>query len=295
MTNVNEMCHTIPYFVPQSCFLQTSTAILSSPPLTCRISGIIGFELLLQPRCMIPQPRVYGMASSFLSRMFLVFWEEKKCHYHQFILTDWAGRLELSSFLLSTFLTLNCLQCQYQPLCLLTVTVFGISRGWVQVARSHRLTGRVEKFPSLQTTGPWRKHVPLEDTVTHSFPDVKALRETENKKVINWRRWCSYRPSLMITSKKLCVDAITLPTFGSQACSLVSVFPCPGMQPAYQLWIDGCSLERDCLSGYVRWGWQQDPRTAAWGERKWASTSRVVRRTVSEIPWNATNHKAPHL
>lgn len=36
----------------------------------------------------------------------------------------------------------------------------------------------------------------------------------------------------MIASKGLCVDSIPLPTFGSQACSLVSV-PCPGKQPAY--------------------------------------------------------------
>lgn len=69
----------------------------------------------------------------------------------------------------------------------------------------------------------------------------------------------------MITSEGLCVDAITLPTFGSQACSLISVYPCAGMQPAYQYWMDGCSLQRDCLSGCVWWRWQQDTRTAAGG------------------------------
>lgn len=36
----------------------------------------------------------------------------------------------------------------------------------------------------------------------------------------------------MSTSGGLCVDAIPLPTFGSQACPLVSVL-CPGTQPVY--------------------------------------------------------------
>lgn len=118
---------------------------LSTP--TCWMSGMTSFELLLQH-----QPRAYDVASRFLSKVFFVpILRRKKCHYLQFIRTDRPGRLTLPSSLLSIFLTLNCLQCQYQLLCLLsfTVTVFGISRGWVHVARSHRLMGIVETFLSL--------------------------------------------------------------------------------------------------------------------------------------------------
>ena len=132
----------------------------------------------------------------------------------------------------------------------------------MHAARDHRLIRLVRTFLSLQTDL-WKKQMPLEATATQVSLMVKYLQRlrikrstTEGEDAPLFHPWRSL-------DKGSVLMAFPCQHLVSKLVLFISL-PSSGRKPAYRHWKNGCSLQRDCLSGWVQQRWQQDTRTSCW-------------------------------
>lgn len=162
------------------------------------------------------------------------------------------GRLRLSSF----FSAFHIPYSEHVPQSVYNVTVsffaylvlqsLFLEYPGAELARNHRLMWIVETFSSQQTTGPRRKRAFRGHGCQTTEPKLKGYQLREDAPIA-----CSYHSCLMITSERLCVDAIPLQHLVPKLVLLyLSTNVLEYSQPTNTVWMDARCKETACLAVY---------------------------------------------